>query len=102
MTDRVSTITNTEAGRAFPRLARFLAENTTLPPHVAEQALRAAAGDYIGAKDVPDMSAMWKRAVDNANASIGVPADQAPAAAEKPSHRWANAVQNANARIGAG
>ena len=76
-----------QAAAAFPRLARFLAESTTLAPDVAEQAA--------------DMRAMWKRATDNANASISVAPEQVLAATEKPAHPWGDAVRNANARIGA-
>jgi hypothetical protein len=101
MTDRTSIITGSQAAKAFPQLAKFLAESTSLAPDVAEQALRAAAGDDVDAQEAAAHQAMWKRAVDNANASIGVPPEQAPAAAEKPAHPWGDVVRNANASIGA-
>ena len=101
MNDRASIITGTQAAAAFPRLAKFLAENTTVAPDVAEQALQAAAGDYVVAEQAADMRAGWRRAMDNANASIGVPAEQAPVAAETPAHPWGDVVRNANASIGA-
>ena len=101
MNDRVATITGTQAAAAFPRLAKFLAESTALAPDVAEQALQAAAGDYVVAEQAADMRAGWRRAMDNANASIGVSTKQAPLSADKPAHPWGDAVRNANASVGA-
>ena len=101
MNDRVNTICSTQAAAAFPGLAKFLAESTSLAPDICEHALRAAAGDYVAAERQSDMKGMWRRAVDNANASISIPPESAPAAADKPANRWAAAVEAANAHIGA-
>lgn len=101
MTDRATIITSSQAARAFPRLATFLADNTSIAPDVAEQALRIACQDYAGAQEAIDTRAMWKRATDNANASIGVPPEPTLATAEKPAHPWSEQIRNANASIGA-
>ena len=71
MTDRTSIIASTQAARAFPRLAKFLAENTSVAPDVAENALRLACQDYAAAEEATDIKASWQRAVGGANASIG-------------------------------
>jgi hypothetical protein len=101
MSDRIAAIMATQAATAFPKLAKFLAEETQITPAAAETALRIACADHSVAKEATGRQAMWKRVIDNANASIGV-APGAPAANEaQPGGRWADAVRNANASIGA-
>jgi hypothetical protein len=79
MNDRVTMITGSQAGKAFPQLACFLAENTTLAPDVAEQALQATCRDYVAAEQTADMKANWSRAATAANASRGLASEEPPA-----------------------
>lgn len=100
MNDRVATITRTQAAAGFPGLARYLAESTALAPELCEQALRAAAGDYVASERRAEMKSMWKRATDSANASIGLPPENT-SVVEKTTTPWGAAVAAANGRIGA-
>lgn len=102
MSDRVTTITGTNAAKAFPALAGFLATSTNLAPETAEQALRLACGDHIQSEARVAEKAMWKRAVDSANASIGVLPD-APATSHSvpdASGPWAHIVHRLNQERG--
>jgi hypothetical protein len=102
MNDRVTTITSTQAGKAFPQLARFLAEDTTIAPDVAEQALQATCRDYIAAEQAAGMRANWSRAAAAANASRGLATEEAlPLAVETPVTSWGVAVETANRQRGA-
>jgi hypothetical protein len=99
MIDRNSQILGTQAAAAFPALARFLAENTTLTPDVAELALRAAVKDYGAASDAVVTKVSWKRAVDLVNMSGG--ATNETIATAKRIDPWGAAVAAANGQVGA-
>jgi hypothetical protein len=97
MTDRTSIITGTQAARAFPRLATFLAESTNIAPDVAENALRIACQDYAAAEDAINTRAGWSRAVAMANGTTGGQASEAPTAPVDPVRAgWARALERAN------
>jgi hypothetical protein len=101
MTDRTSIITGTQAARAFPRLATFLAESTNIAPDVAENALRIACQDYAAAEDAINTRAGWSRAVAMANGTRFGQTDAEAKTDEKPLLSWAAAVAATNGHIGA-
>lgn len=103
MTDRTTIITSTQAAQAFPRLARFLAESTTIAPDVAEQALQATCNDYVAAEQTADIRAGWSRAAATTNASRGLASHEPPAATAEttPASSWSAAVDNVNGQRGA-
>ena len=103
MTDRTSIIASTQAGRAFPRLAKFLADNTSIAPEVAECALRFACQDYSAAEEATDVKTSWSRAMRQAQ---GLPPEtsegrSAAAAADPVPAGWARALEQANRGPGA-
>lgn len=100
MTDRATIITGTQAARAFPRLAKFLTDNTSIAPDVAENALRIACQDYAAAEETINTRAGWSRAVAMANGSAGQ-LEAASTAEQKPLGSWAAAVAAANGHVGA-
>jgi hypothetical protein len=98
MTDRASIIIGTQAAKAFPLLAKFLAENSDMAPDAAELAIRAACQDYTAAEEAIDVKASWSRALRQAQGlSSDSPASQAPAAPTDPIRAgWAKAMARAN------
>lgn len=64
-----------DVDRAFDQneaaVRSLLAQSTSLAPDLAEQALQAAAADFVTAKQATDVKTTWKQATDNANASLG-------------------------------
>lgn len=97
MNDRLATITGTQAAKAFPALATFLANSTTLSPQAAEQALRLACADHAQGEAKAAAKAGWKRAIDHVNGQIGIshePVSTAPA--PKPNHGWGDIMRTMN------
>lgn len=97
MNDRVAIITGTQAAKAFPALASFLATSTNLTSEVAEQALRHACGDNVQQQTKAAQDGAWKQAIARANGSLGaMPETEPPASAGKASHPWGDIAKAIN------